>query len=111
MSIILSKVLRCFTPGRLSFMCPGCNERHIVNIDTGPGPRWDYNQQPASPTFFPSILVTWNEPSDVEGEFDDESKDKKHICHSYVTEGRIKFLSDCTHALAGQDVPLPEWEE
>lgn len=28
------------------------------------------------------------------------------ICHSFVTDGNIQFLSDCTHSLAGQTVPL-----
>lgn len=31
-------------------------------------------------------------------------------CHSWVTEGRIEFLADCTHSMAGQTVDLPaEW--
>jgi hypothetical protein len=33
-------------------------------------------------------------------------------CHSFVRNGHIEFLSDSTHALAGQTVqlpPLPEW--
>ncbi|HTK34532.1 MAG TPA: hypothetical protein VL358_04490 [Caulobacteraceae bacterium] len=28
-------------------------------------------------------------------------------CHTYVTGGIVDFLSDCTHALAGQKRPLP----
>jgi hypothetical protein len=31
------------------------------------------------------------------------------VCHSFVTDGRIQFLEDCTHELAGQTVDLPEW--
>lgn len=31
-----------------------------------------------------------------------------HVCHSFVRDGRIEFLSDCTHALAGQTVELSE---
>ena len=31
------------------------------------------------------------------------------VCHSFVTGGRIQFLSDCTHALAGQTVDLTDW--
>lgn len=27
-----------------------------------------------------------------------------------TTDGRIQFLNDCTHALAGQTVDLPDWE-
>jgi hypothetical protein len=29
----------------------------------------------------------------------------------FVTDGRIQFLGDCTHALAGQTVDLPDWED
>jgi hypothetical protein len=29
-------------------------------------------------------------------------------CHSYVTDGRIQYLSDCSHALVGQTIDLPE---
>jgi hypothetical protein len=49
------------------------------------------------PTFSPSILVTWEWG---------ERRGKK-VCHSYVREGQIQFLGDCTHKLAGQTVPLP----
>jgi hypothetical protein len=30
------------------------------------------------------------------------------VCHSFVTDGRIQFLGDCTHALANQTVELPD---
>jgi hypothetical protein len=33
------------------------------------------------------------------------------ICHSFITDGRIQFLGDCTHRLAGQTVPIPDWED
>lgn len=29
------------------------------------------------------------------------------VCHSFVREGRIQFLGDCTHRLAGHTVDLP----
>lgn len=35
---------------------------------------------------------------------------KTHVCHSFIRDGRIEFLSDCTHALAGQTVDLPDIE-
>jgi hypothetical protein len=31
------------------------------------------------------------------------------VCHSFVVDGRIQFLGDCTHHLAGQTVDLPPW--
>jgi hypothetical protein len=30
------------------------------------------------------------------------------ICHSFITDGKIQFLSDCTHSFAGKTVELPE---
>lgn len=102
-------VLRSLMGGRVAFFCPGCKEIHQVRVQglvEGPGPIWSFNGNPDKPTFSPSILVTWNEPSDVPEEFDDTTKDKKHICHSYVINGEIRFLNDCTHNLAGQHVKL-----
>lgn len=113
----LSSKLRSLAGDRIAFRCPGCNETHQITVmplgirgDAISGPKWSFNGNFEKPTFKPSVLVTWNEPSDVEGEFDDESKDKQFRCHSFVTDGRIQFLSDCTHSLAGQTVDLPDWE-
>ena len=30
------------------------------------------------------------------------------VCHSFVTDGRIQYLHDCTHLLIGQTVELME---
>jgi hypothetical protein len=32
----------------------------------------------------------------------------EQTCHLFLTDGRLQYLGDCTHALAGQTVPLPE---
>lgn len=108
---VLGKKLRGLDGGRVAFMCPGCAEFHQVGVGDGPGPRWGYNQDPDAPTFTPSVLVTWSVPSDVDGEFDDVSKDRKKVCHSFVRDGQIEFLGDCTHSLAGKTVDLPDLEE
>lgn len=99
-------VLRTIEGGRVAFMCPGCRELHQVRVEGDGRPRWGFNGDYDRPTFTPSVLVTWSEPSDVEGEFDDRGKDQKMVCHSFVTDGQISFLGDCTHALRGQVVPL-----
>ncbi|WP_437178628.1 DUF6527 family protein [Labrys neptuniae] len=83
---------------------------HQITIGEGPGPRWGFNGNHEKPTFTPSIRVSWNEPSDIPEEFDDTSKDRQLVCHSFVTDGQIQFLGDCTHSLAGQTVPLPDFE-
>jgi hypothetical protein len=99
----LSKILRSADGDRLLFWCPGCDGAHQIAYGTGPGPRWTYNGNPEAPTFTPSVLVTYNGA--------DASKDgaPPAVCHSFVTDGQIQFLGDCTHALAGQTVPLPEF--
>lgn len=75
----------------VSFWCPGCDEAHTINAK---GWAWDGNVE--APTFNPSIKVTGGS---VPG----------YCCHSFVEAGRIRFLSDCTHNLAGQTVPLEPW--
>lgn len=95
--------------GRLTFYCPGCHTRHVVTIRGGcQGTAWDWNQSLERPTLSPSVLVTWYKPSDDDADFDDPTKDVKMTCHSFVRDGYIEFLTDCTHSLAGQTVQLPE---
>lgn len=81
------------------FDCPGCEAPHV--IPTKPHERgWDFDGNEASPTFSPSILV-------YETTREDGSQGTPR-CHSFVRAGRIEFLGDCTHALAGQTVALPD---
>lgn len=91
-------IFREATGGRLLFWCPGCDGAHYVQIGDGPGPRWSFNGDYDRPTFQPSILV--------EGSM----RDGPMRCHSFVTDGQIQFLGDCTHALAGQTVPLRDFD-
>lgn len=88
-------VIRNLEGGGLVFWCPGCDRAQALN--TNPSVQWSYNGDVDKPTFRPSILQTLERPSG------------KEVCHSFVTDGRIQFLGDCTHALAGQTVDLPEW--
>ena len=87
-----------------SFWCPGCAEAHSLRVGQSGGPNWSFNDNVDAPTFRPSLLVTWRVPPPREP---DDPPDR--ICHSFITDGRIQFLGDCTHGLAGQTVPLPEW--
>lgn len=105
----LSPVLRSGINNGLLFWCPGCNHAHRIQHGDGPRPRWGWNGNAEKPTFTPSVLVRWNEPSDNPAEFDDTSKDIQKVCHSFVRDGMIEFLGDCTHALAGQTVPLAQF--
>jgi hypothetical protein len=115
----ISKVLASGDDGSLLFDCPGCGMAHQVMTGAGSGPRWGYNGNAEAPTFTPSILVRWHqwEPPAYDlgmaerirrGEITQVKVEK--VCHSFVTDGQIQFLGDCTHALAGQTVPLKEWD-
>lgn len=87
---------------RLCFHCPGCNKGHGVPVDGSRG--WVWNQDTEKPTLSPSVLVTYNgSDAGVDGA-------PPAVCHSFVTDGRIRFLNDCTHELAGQTVDLPDWD-
>jgi hypothetical protein len=108
----MKNVLRAAKVGLYVFHCPGCGINHCVYTDGFPqaGPRWQFNGDLSKPTFNPSLLVRWSEPSDNPSEFDNQEKDKHFICHSFVKDGRIQFLSDSTHALAGQTVDIAPWD-
>lgn len=101
----------------VTFLCPGCGMQHHIMIGEGPGPRWGYNGNKVLPTFTPSILVrtghyapAWNPPScwcTYRQEHPEADSDLICVtCHSFITDGMIQFLDDCTHPLAGQTVPL-----
>lgn len=103
----LSAVLRSLEGGRLAFRCPGCDEAHHIQVGEGPGPRWGWNGDVDRPTFTPSVLVTSPANPDAGPGFEEWLTERR--CHSFVTDGRIQFLGDCTHALQGQTVDLPPW--
>lgn len=89
----------------LSYYCPGCKRSHSINykMPTNPQPVWQWNGSLTVPTFHPSVDCSGYEPTD------DFEIDKPYKCHSFITNGVIHFLSDCTHSLAGQHIPMPDW--
>ena len=97
----------------IHFICPGCNEAHTVRTKPdSQRPRWSWNGSLSMPTLTPSVLLTDYKPSPDDNDRLNQDGTRKliqYICHSFVTDGRIQFLSDCTHALAGQTVDLPPW--
>jgi hypothetical protein len=107
-------------PGHLMFDCPGCGFSHEINtyVNTGE-PVWSFNGNLAKPTVTPSILVRFvSHPGNAEMDGDEKyvlgddgrlKGAKDEVCHSFITDGKIQFLSDCTHSLAGQTVELPEF--
>jgi hypothetical protein len=100
------------------FWCPGCDEPHCVWVQ-GPGSVWTWDENAERPTFNPSVLirrghyVPGEEGRDCWCSYTARTKRKApfscSVCHSFVRDGRIEFLSDCTHKMAGQTVELPDW--
>lgn len=104
----------------IRFYCPGCKTTHHIQHGADSGPNWGWNGSLERPTFTPSVLVTGTEFT-PQGQADFDAwhaagcpprngvkfDSRPAVCHSFVTDGRIQFLGDCTHALAGQTVDLP----
>jgi hypothetical protein len=96
------------TRDRHYIYCPGCYaDAKIRYPDTGEDYAvacavhcfstnvHQYNGDEEAPTLSPSLLVSYGL---IEG--------GRYICHSFVKDGKIQFLGDCSHALAGQTVDL-----
>lgn len=101
--------------------CPACLSMkhntgfHLYDIHPSSHPKggiWQFNGDFEKPTFAPSFLLRtqWWKP---EGE-----KYEPFVCHSFLTDGKFSFLTDCNHHnfggenFAGVDnVPMIHWEE
>lgn len=91
------------------FYCPGCAHAHGITVG-----KWTWNGSLDAPTFTPSLLC---HPHDifVDGSLEGdaliapENITSTPRCHSFITDGRIQFLEDSTHHLAGKTVEIPEW--
>lgn len=88
-------------PNYVAWHCPGCEGGHGVPV-TGhnSGKGWQWNGSLDSPTLMTSVLVN------VGG-----GNPTQPICHTFIRDGQIQFLPDCTHAFAGKTVDIPEWED
>lgn len=109
----IGKKLRSLEGGRVAFMCPGCGMMHHVTVDGSRG--WTWNSDADAPTFSPSVLVQGTIPITDEEHArimaGEKVETKPLRCHSFVRDGHIQFLNDCTHELAGQTVELPNIED
>lgn len=82
--------------GMYYFYCQGCKCRHQIAIsenDCG-FPIWKFNGDLENPTISPSVKVEYH------------GADKDTVCHSFIRDGKIQYLSDCTHELNGKTVDM-----
>jgi hypothetical protein len=91
--------------------CPACGE-HVIAVSPpfSNGAAWGFNNDMDKPTFSPSLLVRTGKKADPSHVMSPETMGERwnRICHSFIRDGMIQFLPDCTHELAGQTVPLPD---
>ncbi len=112
---------------RAVYWCAGCKDWHSINIGMGDGARWQWNGDKVKPTFSPSVLVrsghfapsfdpatdhcwcVYNAEQVAKGEPPVDFSCSR--CHTFIMEGMVEFLGDCSHALAGKTLPMPELPE
>lgn len=70
--------------------CPACKTIHLFDD------RWTFNNNFDKPTFSPSMLVHGTEDGFAPR------------CHTFVRNGKIEYLSDCSHEMKGHTIDLPE---
>lgn len=89
--------------GAVWVWCPGCDSAHRFTVESVSAERisWEWDGDLEHPSFEPSYLTWWT-----------RTTGENFRCHSYLRDGVWDFLSDCTHELAGQKVPMvpvPDW--
>jgi hypothetical protein len=85
--------------GTIRYECPGCGHQHNIPLNHG----WSFNGDENNPSVQPSIKHYHPE------EFYQNHPDSpRYICHYFITNGRIEYCGDCTHALSGKTIELPD---
>jgi hypothetical protein len=101
--------------GVYGFHCPGCKHSHYYTTNENKEAQlhWGFNGNMAKPTFTPSLLNRWGkhvDPNWEEPEGEGPEGGWSGICHLFVTDGQIIYCSDSTHKLAGQTVPMVDYD-
>jgi len=99
----MSKIIKSEIDGVYLFFCPGCRCGHWFST-TGRTPshpnevrdqfKWSFNNDFEKPTVRASILVKTTRDA---------------TCHSFITDGKIQFLSDCTHELKDKTIGMEDF--
>ena len=87
----MSKLIETLSDGMKMFYCPGCKCSHLIDPK-----KWNIDED--NNTISPSILVR--------GVKNAENDPTPTVCHSFVRNGMIQYLNDCTHSLNGKTVPM-----
>ncbi len=97
--------------GSLLWWCVACDCAHGGTPD-----RWTFNGDEEHPTFSPSFLVRSGHyipghTGDCWCKWDAKHPDEPSgfqcgVCHTFVRDGKIQYLADCTHVYAGKTVEM-----
>jgi len=81
----------------LAHWCEGCEEIHHFSCEVpqSNGAIWTWDKNVESPTFNPSMHIRIL-----------HTEQPHEVCHYFLRSGQIEYLSDSTHRLSGQTVPL-----
>lgn len=113
--------LRNMGSEHIGFWCPGCSQAHVIRLRGEAGNGWGFDGNIDLPTFTPSVLsrsghfMPGHEGMDCWCTYEERTGGKPSFdcfqCHLFVTKGKILFLSDCSHPLAGQTIDLPDFPQ
>lgn len=102
----VSSKLRRSTDG-YTWYCPACDEPHPLPDG------WSFDGNLEQPTFSPSFRHSGKQRIIVNGLWtgewlrNDNNEALDWVCHYIVTAGQVAYCGDCTHAMAGQTIPMP----
>jgi hypothetical protein len=74
------------------YWCAGCGYEHAFSVREKGG-NHSFNNDLDNPTVSPSLLQNWPGVK---------------VCHSFIKNGQIQYLTDCQHELAGKTIELPD---
>lgn len=91
MSIGIGPHLRMVALGVLAHWCSACDRQHLLRMGHRDTRKLDWDHNTLRPTFSPDI----------------RQDEGGVVCHYFITAGKVEFLADSTHILAGKTVDLP----
>lgn len=80
----------------LAHWCPGCKKAHVLRKSEY---EFDALTETVKPACIHPIILDANAGS----------RRQEYHCVYVITNGKIYYGRECTHALAGREVDLPEW--
>ena len=85
--------------------CPACGDQHLfyTQVKTKSGALWSFDNNFEQPTFTPSMVITYPAVKWNDKEFPERR------CHYILRHGKIVYLGDSTHHLAGRTIDLPDF--